>query len=183
MFASFSCSRESGTDVYDFLSNTAKAQVKTPTPNYVNLGRPEFTINNDKRVGFFEHPNSEITFEDVPIGSNAVLTFGIGVLPAVWDKPGDGVWFEIVVVDSNSDKSGLFSKYIDPKKNASERKWHDYQLSLAAYDGKKVTFIFKTNIGPNENDQFDWAAWSTPQIKTAQQPGLLGRLLSILGVS
>jgi hypothetical protein len=163
-----SCSEEKKTEaigqkVYDFLANAGDAQINTTTPSFVKFGE-EFAINNDKRAILFEHPNSEVRFDGVAIPANAVLHFGIGINQTAWDKSGDGVTFEITVADEKSTKTMIFSEYIDPKKNSNDKKWFDYNLDLKAFAGQKVSFTFTTSPGPGNDNAYDWAGWSDPQI-------------------
>ena len=151
-------------DIYTFSYHLQRSQIITEKGGYVKVAKTEFTINNDKREVLFEHPNSEVIFKDVPINENAELSFGIGINQPAWDKSGDGVLFEITVVDKKSQKNVFFTKYIDPKNKEEDRKWFDINLSLKAFAGQKVSFIFKTTGGPKEDLNYDWAGWSSPQI-------------------
>lgn len=169
IFLSLSCSDEtpkpaSGKIVYEFLANAKSAEIADYLKKQVLFGQ-EFTINKDKRAIMFEHPNAEVQFNDVAIPRNAVLQFGIGIKPEVWGKPGDGVTFEITVVDQKSAKIQIFSSYIDPKTNSSDRKWFDYDVDLNDFAGQKVSFIFSTTYGPRGNGEFDWAGWSNSRIR------------------
>jgi hypothetical protein len=149
--------------VYDFAANAGGAKITASNLEFVKFGQ-DFTINNVKRTILFEHPISEVLFTDVPIPANAVFQFGIGISQTAWDKPGDGVTFEVTVVDEKSDKAEIFSQYIDPKNNSRDRKWFDYTVDLKAFGGQKVSFIFRTSAGPRNNNDYDWAGWSNPQI-------------------
>ena len=168
---SVSCSdekakRASGKIVYEFLANAKSAEVADYIREQVLFGQ-EFTINKDKRAILFEHPNAEVQFNGVAIPQNAVLQFGIGINPVVWDKPGDGVTFEITAVDEKSSKVLIFSQYIDPKNNSGDRKWFDNDVDLKDFAGQNVTFIFRTTLGPRGDGTYDWAGWSNPQIRLA----------------
>jgi hypothetical protein len=124
-----------------------------------------FNINSDARVVIFEHPPSQIKYKlAVPEGSR--LSFGIGLDPKSWspDK-GDGVLFEIYVRNGGVQEN-VFSKYIDPKNNAEDRKWHDEVVDLSRFGGKEVSLTFVTSPGPNNNANYDWAGRRDPIIKT-----------------
>jgi len=45
-----------------------------------------------------------------------------------------------------------------------DRKWFNGQIDLSTFAGQKVSFIFKSNGGPNDNRAADWAGWSNPQM-------------------
>jgi hypothetical protein len=166
---SFHCSEEppklaNGQIIYEFLEHTAGAQITTMNQNSVKFG-DTFTINNQKRPVIFEHPNAEVIFTDVMIPKNAVLQVGIGIAPAVWDKSGDGVTFEITAVDEKSSRVLIFSRYIDPKNIPEDRKWVDTDVALDDFVGQKVSFVFTTGYGPRGNGDYDAAGWATPRIR------------------
>lgn len=58
-----------------------------------------------------------MVFKEVPIKENASLKFGVGINQTAWNKGGDGVLFEISIVDEKSQNNVIFSQYIDPKNN------------------------------------------------------------------
>jgi len=153
-----------GTVVYEFLTNGSSAEIAHHNRERISFGQ-EFTINNDKRAVLFEHPNAEIQFNTIAIPDKAVLQFGIGMSPESWSKPGDGVTFEITAVDEKSAKSLIFTSYIDPKGDSAHRKWFDQEVDLKEFAGQKISFIFRTTAGPRGNGDFDWAGWSSPQIR------------------
>lgn len=151
-----------GEETYNFLDNLESANIFTNKTDYV--AKTEFTINDDKRGILYEHPDSKVIFKDVHINENAELKFGIGIDEKAWDKAGDGVLFEIIIIDEKSENNVIFSRYIDPKNNVEDRKWFDNHLDLKAFTGQKVSFIFKTDSGPKGDGAYDWAGWSSPEI-------------------
>ena len=170
-FLSTSCSEEkpklaSGKVVYEFLANSKSAEIADYNRERVVFGQ-EFTINKEKRPVLFEHPNADVQFNGVAIPQNAVLQFGLGINPEAWNKGGDGVTFEVTVVDEKSAKTMIFSAYIDPKSNTGDRKWVDYEVDLKDFAGQKVSFIFGTTYGPRGDGVYDWAGWSKPEIRLA----------------
>ena len=151
-------------ETYNFLANLGSADIVTEKAAYVKVAKSEFVINNNEREALVEHPNSEVVFKDADIMENAELKFGVGINQTAWDKAGDGVLFEVIIVDEKSQKNEIFSRYIDPKNNVEDRKWFDINLNLKAFAGQKVSFIFKTTGGPKGDLNYDWAGWSSPQI-------------------
>jgi hypothetical protein len=147
---------------YSFLKNLEHAWIIAEDESYIS--RTEFTINNETRTVLFLHPDSKVTYQNILINKQAKLMFGIGVNQTAWDKAGDGVLFELSLINEESQNTLLFSQYIDPKNNMEDRKWFDVQVDLAALAGQKVTFIFETKGGPDNNIYFDWAGWSRPQV-------------------
>ena len=175
IFLSTSCSEEkpklaSGKVVYEFLANAKGAEIADYNRERVNFGA-EFTINKEKRAILWEHPTAEVRFDSVSIPQSAVLQFGIGISPEAWDKEGDGVTFEVSVIDQKSAKTMIFSNYIDPKANSSDRKWFDQDVDLNDFAGQTVSIIFSTTFGPRGNGAFDWAGWSSPRIRLREATG------------
>lgn len=122
----------------------------------------------DSKIVFYAHPISSgfvnLDFDNVVVKNNSVLTFSIALSPKVWsDTKGDGVLFEIYL-NNMSKNEKLFSKYIDPKNNISDRKWHDFELPLDKYAGNNVTISFVTSSGPKNDNSYDWAYWGEPKI-------------------
>jgi arylsulfatase A-like enzyme len=147
---------------YKFLDHLHEAVIVTPKKSYV---QKHFALYGGGEMGvLFEHPDSRVTFNDVPIYQNARLSFGIVISEAVWDKEGDGVLFEIILSDEKSNEHSIYQRYIDPKNNPEDRKWFDEVVSLEAFEGKKASFTFKTSSGPKGNEMYDPAFWREPQI-------------------
>ena len=159
----------SGKIVYQFLANAQSAQIPSYNRANVNFGN-DITIDNQKRATMYEHPVAEVRFDNVVIPNNAVLQFGIGINPQVWDKTGDGVTFEITVVDEKSAKTQIFSRYIDPKSNSGDRKWFDQDVDLKDFAGQKVSLVFATTPGPRGDAGYDWACWSNPVVRLRDDP-------------
>jgi len=90
--------------------------------------------------------------------------------PESWKKGGDGVLFVIALQEEGRAEETIFSKYIDPKANEDERKWHDYEIDLLPYRGKDVTIKFATQMGPRGDGRWDWAVWGAPRLVTISSP-------------
>jgi len=162
--------RDDWLTTYDFLHKQSTARI---TGKANNVGKTEFSINDQPRDVLYQHPNSEVIFNDVPIYKNAKLEFGIGIDQTVWEKEGDGVMFEISIVGENPQNILLFSRYLDPKNNVLDRKWFDEQVKLSDLADKKVTFIFKTTAGPEGNAAYDRAGWSNPLLRKKPEVTLI----------
>jgi tetratricopeptide (TPR) repeat protein len=146
---------------YSFLKNLKNADIETPP--FAGATIFPLDINGDLRISLLAHPPSKITYE-LTLPERAFLSFGIALDPEAWspDK-GDGVLFELYVQDGGMPER-VFSKYIDPKHNVADRKWHDEVVDLSRYDGKEVNLSFVTTPGFNYNGDFDWAWWSDPRL-------------------
>lgn len=141
--------------------------VKVYLPLIIADAGKSWTINHDRRAVLGQHPpasgKSYISY-NLTVPKNAHLQFGIGLDPKVWSpNKGDGVLFEIYLNPSDTEETfQLFSKYIDPKNNVSDRKWHDFKIDLSEWEGKEVTLSFVTECG--KNSVYDWSGWGNPRI-------------------
>ncbi len=122
------------------------------------------TIKGDRQRTLYMHPPSQAAF-DVLVPAGARLAFSIALAPASWQiGMGDGVQFS-VNVDAGRGVRNIFSAYIDPKNLASDRDWLDYEVNLSEWVGQKISLIFVTSPGPNNDDRYDWAGWGEPRIE------------------
>lgn len=98
--------------------------------------------------------------------SGGTLTFGYGVLPSCWYKPGDGVTFRVSGAEGDVGKPVvLFSQYVNPKAKPEDRHWFDASVSLASHAGREMRLKFETlegEPGVKADPQFDDAVWSSP---------------------
>jgi hypothetical protein len=127
----------------------------------------KLTIGNETQYAIFQHPlviQSNVTYSNIQIPNNASLEFSIAMDPAVWNETGDGVGFEIAI-NNNGQSNEIFSKYINPKANVSDRKWFFFSIPLEEYDNKVVSISFITNPGPANDTRYDWAYWGDPLIR------------------
>jgi hypothetical protein len=114
----------------------------------------------------FQHPafagSSHILYP-VNVRSQEKLAFDVALAPESWVLEGDGVTFAVYIVADGITQQ-VFSAYIDPKHNESDRRWHTYVIDLGAYAGKQVNIIFETNVGPAGDYRYDWAGWGEPRL-------------------
>jgi len=131
-------------------------------PGLVNttIGHTFWGINNIWKEVIFWSPQpdgkSYIYYDNIELSTKPLLKFSIGTSPDAWEEEGDGVLFEIYV-----DNDVVFSKYIDPKNNLSDRKWYNFELDLSDYAGRNVQIKFATSGNPN-NVVDDYALWGDP---------------------
>ncbi|MBN2199406.1 MAG: sulfatase [Candidatus Aminicenantes bacterium] len=147
---------------YSFISHLPEAVSLSESDRTV-FGFQRFVVDWEGRDAVFQHPDSRIEFRRIPIGPKAKLKFGIGMDQGCWFLGGDGAQFEVVCRIGHSEKT-LFSKYIDPKNNAPDRRWHDVEIDLSRYEGRVASFVFRTTGGPRRNTMHDMAGWSDPLI-------------------
>lgn len=123
--------------------------------------RTDFDIDGVYRTTLGEHPPSyRLPYTLTVPREAAIFRFSYGLDSGAFDKGGDGVGFTLEVRDNTGRITKLFSNYIDPKHNGSERKWMDGAVDLAAFRGRRVALLFSTDPGPRGDSAFDWAGWS-----------------------
>lgn len=149
---------------FSFAENIQNASV-------MNLLNSDYSIGimdegDELKYTFLEHPlatsTAEIIFNRIYIPENATLKFAISLDPQVWspDK-GDGVNFSISISNKSTTQT-IFSKYIDPKRNKNDRKWHESKIDLTEWSRQNVSVIFETSSGPRNDPTYDWARWGNP---------------------
>ena len=105
------------------------------------------------------------------------LVFDVATSPESWSLEGDGVTFAVYVESDQdtqhptsntqypiSNTQQLFSTYVDPKRNDSDRRWHPHVVDLSDYAGQTVTIVFETGTGPAGDYRYDWAGWGSPRL-------------------
>ena len=94
------------------------------------------------------------------------LRVNLGLKPEVWEKPGDGVLFMVLVSDGKASDQ-LFKEQVDPFNKPADRRWIPVMVDLSAYGGEQVDLIFNTYASPPavpanlDNDQ---PLWGAPEI-------------------
>lgn len=119
-----------------------------------------FTIRGDTREVLFMHPPSSALF-DGRLTDEMCLEFAIGTDPDVWDKPGDGVEFQVEIHDSNT-STIVFSAYVDPKRNVSDRRWIETSIDLSRFAFQRIQLVLRTL--PGISGEYDWAGWANPRM-------------------
>ena len=122
-----------------------------------------FVLSGEARNAIGEHPPYERLPYRIQVGSDSrqIFDFSYALDPAVFDKTStDGVEFIVELKDPSGRITKQFSRYIDPKHNAQERRWMDGQVDLSAYRNQTIELLFTTTPGPKGNAAYDWAAWS-----------------------
>jgi len=179
--------------LYDFAAHLAEADVQSPGPDHVRNDYFTIH-GDQRRVLFAHpdsHVRYRLTLPASPLISGEpalpprvlvavslskgtegglTLAFDVATSPETWSLEGDGVTFA-VYVESDQDTQHptpstqqLFSTYIDPKRNDSDRRWHPHAIDLSAYAGQTVTIIFETGTGSAGDERYDWAGWGEPRL-------------------
>lgn len=153
---------------YTFGLHLDTAEIRETQDGSVARKEIQVRVADDTRWALFQAAGSDIVFDRVPVPPGAMLEFGAGIDQLVWDRSGDGVMFELSVVDESSKRTVLFSRWIDPKNNPQDRRWFDRRIDLAAFARQEVAVRFRTTCGPAGDSDYDWSVWSRPQILRRQ---------------
>lgn len=119
-----------------------------------------------KQTVFAPAPTKIKTKLKVPFGG-IKMVFTYGIMDEAWNKGGDGVEFKVRLdTKENEPEVILFSKYINPKVNAEDRKWFQGSVDLSQFSRKEITLVFETVgsvVSPIKQDfdnSYDYAVWS-----------------------
>jgi arylsulfatase A-like enzyme len=148
--------------VFDFVESFDQgALYQELAPRTVHVH--EVSIDEDLRPVLFQHPSSLVRFTALQVLPGARLRFGIALDPTVWDKEGDGAEFKIWV-ECAGKRTQIYERYIDPKSREEDRRWFDEDISLEEFCHHEVMLELETGPGPEGDDRYDWALWSSPCI-------------------
>lgn len=120
-------------------------------------------LDGDRRPGLTMHPPSQVSFT-VEVPPEARLHAAATMDPEVWDpEMGDGVLFVVKTVVDGVEET-VYYQEIDPKNEASDRRWHDFDVDLTPYAGRTIQIVFSTS--PLGSNAWDWAVWGMPVVLT-----------------
>lgn len=144
----------------DLLAQFSNAVEKRPSADVFSIIDASLA-GVDKRA-IFTKDSSRIAW-NVTIPDNAWLYVSAGLTEQAWTVSGDGVLFRISVNDDE-----LLNVVINPYRDASMRKWQDFQIDLSEFAGQNVNVFLKTNASPPgpTNTNGDFAVWGAPRIVT-----------------
>ncbi len=168
---------------YDFVKNLprAKSGIILGSGRALPLSRPNQVSMNAWHLkdAILQVPGRRwskvYTAYTLHIPRDSALGFSIGMSPVDWHADlGDGALFEIYIYDiKGMGLEKLFSRYIDPKNNMSERRWFSYITDLKKYWGRDLIISFVTSGGPRFNltmgemnrwKQIDMAGWGRAEL-------------------
>jgi arylsulfatase A-like enzyme len=109
----------------------------------------------------FQHPDSSIVFDGVPIPPRTVLEFSIGVADAGWERGSDGVVFEIQVGVDGARQTVFEQLLTDPSGG-----FESQEVPLDAFTGRAVQLVLRTSKGPRADGNYDWAYWGDPRLRS-----------------
>jgi tetratricopeptide (TPR) repeat protein len=145
------------------ISNNFLDDMKISNYDTYFVKRSSFIIGGFPLGVIYQHPPYDLAYR-VMIPNNSKFSFFIALAPQVWNiGKGDGVQFDIKLDDEQT-QHNIFSSYIDPKNNPSQRRWTENKIDMSYWAGQAVTITFSTGCGPNANCDYDWAGWGEPRI-------------------
>ena len=147
--------------IYDLLRAYPRAVLNVQNPRYVS--RDGFSVNDEVRPGVFLQSAGSVVFPPVRVSPESVLTFKIGLIDTAWDQS-DGVQFQVTVLRMSGAATEVFSRFLDPKHNADDRRWIDEKVSLRQFGDQDVRVILATLPGPAGDYTCDWGVFAEPQI-------------------
>ncbi len=175
----------------DFLRNLKGAHVKSGK-EIAEIKKISVDIGGIKKSAWLQLPPSRVSFRVKLPHGRCRLRAALGMMPSCWDKPGDGILYKILIdnilLENLFHVTGsigveqkrqffrpktfffeprtYFVKFIDPKNNFAERKWHTISLDLSTFAGKVVDITFEVSSGPHHDDRYDKALWAHPIIES-----------------
>ncbi len=123
--------------------------------------RLRFDTLTDGREVLFAHAPTRLRLR-VPRIHGGQVRVEFGMLPgASDDRRSDGVEFRIGWQDESGKLRPLWSRYLDPAANASDRGTESAEFTLPP----EVTgqLVFETRPGLSDNDHWDWSYWAGVQ--------------------
>lgn len=103
----------------------------------------------------------------VKLDQEITLNFGYGIVNESWGDIQGGVRFEIFVedIDREGITETIFDQTLNPKKKNVDRRWLEFEISLARYSGHSINLFFKTSPtkqGKNRNNCV--SVWENPTL-------------------
>ena len=119
-------------------------------------------VGGEEAPCIFQHPDSKITFEDVPLHEGARFVAALGIADGAWERPGNGVVFELALPAFFGDRV-IFSRRVDPRVESKDRRWIpvDVPLDQLGVSGSADLILRTLDDG---DGRYDWAAWRSPRI-------------------
>lgn len=145
------------------LIETFAATKKQPAESQFQV--TEATLNGETKRAIASDGPTRITWR-VKIPDDAWLRVDVGMKPEVWEAPGDGAYFFVIVSDGRNSEQ-LFSQHVHPLANQADRKWMPAFIDLSAYAGEEVELIFNVRAGAggrSANYTNIHALWGAPAI-------------------
>src|SRR6266851_3980570 len=115
-----------------------------------------YDIDGESLPVLYQHPDDEGTTTVTVPRETPVLAFALAQDPFVWDKPGAGTTFSILVREPGEAPRVLFSRLMDPKHVAEDRHWLRERVDLSAWKGRSVSLTLRAT---SSNGAWCWGGW------------------------
>ncbi|MBQ6827579.1 MAG: hypothetical protein IJO46_06150, partial [Thermoguttaceae bacterium] len=149
-----------------------------PSPSFANSGAiANFETNQscggDARSGYFLHPpytggptgRTYLRFDfEVP---NEPATFRVDVGKKDASHLGDGVLFQVAVARFAADGS-LVEEQTLAETTVAKHEWKPLEADLSAFAGKKISLLFVSDEGKNDDSSGDWGVASNPRLESPE---------------
>ncbi len=140
-------------------------------------------VDFDQRRVLVQRPSSALRFPGVPAGDGAVFETAVTMDPRVWERPTDGVGFEVLCRGVDGSLTTLLELVISPASNPDDRKWHERQVPLDVCSSPATDIELRTSCGPGDDCAADWPVWGDPRVVNKEllepRPKRLALLISI----
>lgn len=124
----------------------------------------QVTLARDSRMAIFQHPPSRVRFEELDLGLRPRLRLACAIKPTVWERMAAPVRFRVEAKPQRGPRRTLLDVVLDPRTRPADRAWHEHDLDLSPFAGRRLALRFETTaLGPSTD--FAWAAWGDPRIE------------------
>ena len=145
-----------------FVDAFPAAEKQSPRAQSLSFSVADVELGGTRMRAIFARPPSRLGWSiDVP--AHASLSGSVGLLPAAWFGPGDGVVFQIGI-SSGSERHELYSRHVNPRRR-NDREWIPFDVALDRFAGTHVQLHLDT--APSLSDRpldtrNDLAVWGEP---------------------
>ncbi len=135
-------------------------------PSEADVRVARIFVGGEEAPCIFQHPDSEIVFEKVPLHEGARFVSSLGIADGAWERPGNGVVFELAAPALFGDRV-IFRQRVDPRVNSEDRRWIPVDIPLDRLGASDL--ILRTL--DDGDGRYDWAAWRSPRIVSSGTEG------------
>ena len=130
--------------------------------------RTDMSCGSRTKKGIFMHPPykngvgySFALYEPVAVPQGPPAVFRCFVGKADGSDPGDGILFQVAVVDEKGKQTTI------AEKQWIKHAWTSLEGDLSPWAGQKVRIKAISDVGPADNSSGDWSCWSDFRIESA----------------
>ena len=143
----------------DLLDSLPKAKFQSHDPNNVRLHLTK--VWGDERLSLLMHPHAHATWH-VRIGPSTRFKAAVALDPVCLDWGGKGVRFQVRCMTNQTPRL-LYDRYIDPKSDPNQNRWHEIDLPLSHLEGEANLTLATL---PHESGDLvgAWGVWANPHL-------------------